>query len=950
MTYHWSARRVTFVLLTSLMGAAVSTAPAAHRFEWYNGQWAHETGEIKPDETVAFGRLPNGFRWAAIPNANPKGRVAVRLAVQAGSLMEEPENLGAAHYLEHMAFNGSENFPAGSLIPFFQKHGMDFGGDTNAYTSLGQTVYEMNLATNDEAALVEGFRILRDIADKLTISPKEVEEERGIIFSEKRARENENVLANREWRDFLYEGTGYANNVIGTDETIAGLDAAKLRRFYEKWYVPGRMALVVAGEVDKGLIEKLVAGIFGDMKCVPLPAVPEVGEADREGVKFFVQKRPVAMTNVVIEVMHPERPVIETEERARMTIIAALVEKALHRRLFQRIEKEPAVWTGGYFRDGRGDNYSPSIVMSATTAGGDWKKTLRGLQEELLRAVAFGLTEAELAEMLDEEREALKRHIVQASRRTNGRVADQFVESFIAGTVYTSAVDDLARFERVAATLRLDEVNRWIREGFRPENRRIKVSGNIDLTVKEVEDYWETLADLKPDAPDKVEKPVFPYLALPPAAEPVTLKQMTTPYEGDSLVYYRGRLTNGTLLILQPLAFEKGTVSVSCVFGEGLMGVEDDRADVPRFAMSVLGLNGLGKYSTVETARLFRGRGLSVSEAVLDQFNYIGGKAQSADLTTLLEALWTQFRNPVLTEVNRERAEKFFRQTDYFRENDVSGVLRAQKGPFFSGSLNRLKSLSPADVEAVSMEAMRAYLKESRERGPRLIMVSGDFDLETANRWANRLFGSIDIRSEERLSRGLHPVFPTETLKRITVKADRSGKAVIAKAWHADLTDVNDRYRLQARKMAADIANERLREHLREELGAAYSPFAYYVHQPEHRGFGYLLMQVETKKDLIGKVEKALDSIVKSLLTEGVTKDELERLRKPMKTAWLTGRKTNQLWEALLLTTEAMSRPYLGWHHEAGRAIDRLTVEDVNREVKAIFAGRRTTLEVTSGE
>ncbi|MCF0234286.1 MAG: insulinase family protein, partial [Thermoguttaceae bacterium] len=142
---------------------------------------------------------------------------------------EEESQRGLAHFLEHMAFNGSRNFKPGDLIPFFQRHGMNFGGDTNAHTTLDETVYKLNLAASDKAALAEGLKVLRDMADGLDLSPEEVDKERGVILAEKKARESEAAEAGRKWRRFVFAGHRLANDVIGTEETLAGADARERR-------------------------------------------------------------------------------------------------------------------------------------------------------------------------------------------------------------------------------------------------------------------------------------------------------------------------------------------------------------------------------------------------------------------------------------------------------------------------------------------------------------------------------------------------------------------------------------------------------------------------------------------------------------------------------------------------------------------------------------------------
>ena len=922
----------------------------AHQFEWYDGRWAQEKSDIAPHPGVTYGKLENGLRWAVIPNDNPKGRVALRLAVEAGSLMEEPHELGIAHYLEHMAFNGSENFPAGTLIPFFQKNGMNFGGDTNAYTTLGETVYQLNLAHNDTASLTEGLRILRDMADRLTLSKEEVDEERGIIFSEMRARESESTLANRAWRDFLYAGSRYTNRTIGTEATLNAMDDKMMRAFYEKWYVPGRMAVVLSGDVKPADVEKLMVSLFGSMKKSPLPAVPEVGQADRNGVKFFVQERPITGTNVTIEIMHPELPVVDNEARARQLVMSQIAQTAVNRRLAQRSETDTTLFSRAFFSDGRLEAYSPSVLFLAMTAAGEWKAPLKALQEELLRARQYGVTADEFASIKTELADAFERAVKQQSAWTNDNYADQFVNVMLSGAVFTSAEQDLERLKAIFKTLTLDEVNAYFAGAFKEENRRIRVSGPVETTEAAVADYWKTLETLEVAPPLDGNALPFPYLELPPEAPVPAITTMpikTT--AADGMAIKTAELANGTRVVLQPLPFEKGTVSVSLAFGDGVMAYADDASLLPRQALSVLSYQGLGKYTALEASKLFAGRGLSVSESIGNRTNAITGSAQSADVALLLQAVWTQFSDPTVTDINRERALKALDESAYWRHKDVEGVLRTERNQFLTGERLRTKSLDKDEVEGFTVEAMEQNLRDARLRGPRTLVIAGDFDEKTALLWAARLFGTDTQKPLEKRELGLAPAFPTERERVVTVDADTTGKAVLVVAFEAE-KDVTDRKRAAARQLAGVLLDERLRQILREKLAASYSPFAFYHEQIEEAGYGFLMMQIETKIPRLEEVRRAVDTIVADLLKEKVSAEELERLKKPMKTEWATSRKTNGLWEALVFNQYVSGIPYREWNEAKGGHIDAVTPEDVERELKAFFSARRADLIVKSGK
>ena len=929
--------------------AFASVAADAHRYEWYDGQWAYEKTTVKADPAITFGRLENGLRWAVLPNKNPIDRISLRLNVQAGSLMEADHELGIAHYLEHMAFNGSTHFPPGALIPFFQKHGMNFGGDTNAHTSHGETVFKLNLASKTTDSIREGLFVLRDMTDGLGLYPHEVDEERGIILAEKRVRENESYLAGREWADFIHAGTKLTHTPIGLTETIERIDAPMIRAFYEKWYVPGRMSVVFSGDIKPQEAETLMKEVFGSLKAKPLPTCPEIGTPDTAGVKALVQKRPISFTKVGITVMSPALPVCDSEERQRAYFIEQIEQIALSRRLSERRDRDPGIWDQAIFRDSRSKATGPTVMLAAATDGAHWKETLKGLQEELQRAKIYGLTPAEFETVADQVERSLRRAVKQREAWTNEDYADNFIALENAGLVSTSPEQDLERFLTIRQTLTLDEVNRHIARAFAPDNRRLQLSGNVDTDRKTVENYWKTIADLRPSAPAVTAAAVFPYLDAPSMIEKgPAFETKTETFNDMTLTRVSARLPNGIELLFVPLPYDKGTVRADFVFGDGVMGVTDQDSRTLRMALRVLQENGIGRLTESDMNRLFAGRGFAVSEGSSLFSNVIRGAAERDDLPLLLEGIRTQYLDPTLTERNRSLVLTSIRQTAFSRRHEVANTVKTLRSAFFTGSEIRKEDLEVADVKEMTLADMRRTLSAVRERGNRLLLVTGDFDLEKAKEAAVRTFGALPVVQSPAQRLGAEPVFPAGRHETRVIKGDTLGKSVLLKAWHCNLEDVSDQKTVAARSLASAVIRERLRLVLREELGVAYSPSAYYREMTEFKGFGYLLMQVDTEIGNEKAVLSAIDRLAADLIDKGTDRAELERLKKPILTSWASQRKTNSHWQSLILTSQTLPHPYLAWFEDSRATIESLTAEDVNRELKRILTSETASLFVRS--
>lgn len=249
--------------------------------------WAHELSEFKPDARVVWGKLENGLRYAILPNSNPKGRVYLQLYVAAGSVHEREDERGLAHFVEHMAFKGTTHFKKNDLIEYTQRHGMSFGGDTNAHTTYDHTLYELALATNAPADWKAALLILRDWADGVTFAPSEFEAERGVIESERRLRDDAGGRLFKQKRERLLAGTAFADrSPIGVSEVILQSPIEKLRAFYEAWYRPERMVVVIVGDIAAENVEPALREQFGDL--VGRGVAREEKPIDRPGAQNVV--------------------------------------------------------------------------------------------------------------------------------------------------------------------------------------------------------------------------------------------------------------------------------------------------------------------------------------------------------------------------------------------------------------------------------------------------------------------------------------------------------------------------------------------------------------------------------------------------------------------------------------------------------------------------------------
>jgi len=387
--------------------------------------------DLVPDPALQSERLPNGMRLAVQAQAQPPGRVVLRLLVTAGSLAEREDERGLAHFLEHAAFLGSSTFPDGSLVPHMQALGLAFGAHTNAHTSYDETVYKLELPAVDAGTIDTGLAVMADWAGGLTFPAAAIERERGVVLAEMRDRDTPGL---RRWlalSQLLYAGTTLPRrHPIGDEGVLRASGAAQLRALYEGVYRPERMALVVVGDIDAAAVLAAARTRFTALTGHG-PERPQVAPGMLEaGVAAAVHHDAEADgTEVLIALVRPWTRPADSIAQRRLELEQELAERVLTRRLQRLVDSDPATpflkpevfsspWAG-FFSAGVTAQARPGAVLA----------TARVLEVERRRLLAFGPLPGELATAADEMRTALAQAVAQAGTRTSAKMADSIYES-----------------------------------------------------------------------------------------------------------------------------------------------------------------------------------------------------------------------------------------------------------------------------------------------------------------------------------------------------------------------------------------------------------------------------------------------------------------------------------------------------------------------------------------
>jgi zinc protease len=275
---------IRHTLLAALFLAVAFPAQAQQAPVQPQHEWPFATSDLPPDPAYRFGRLDNGMRYVIRPNATPKGTAMVQFWVDAGSIAETPEELGYAHFIEHMAFNGSTHVPEGEMIKLLEREGLAFGADTNASTNYDATLYKLDLPRNDPALLDTALMLMRETASELGFNPEAIAREKGVVLSEKRVRDTYELRNYLDSVRFFYPGARFAERLpIGTVETLQGVTSDKLRALYQRLYRPENTAVIVVGDFDPDLVEREIREHFASWAPAPIEPAVDAGPIPVDG-------------------------------------------------------------------------------------------------------------------------------------------------------------------------------------------------------------------------------------------------------------------------------------------------------------------------------------------------------------------------------------------------------------------------------------------------------------------------------------------------------------------------------------------------------------------------------------------------------------------------------------------------------------------------------------------
>ncbi|MBB5685428.1 M16 family metallopeptidase [Sphingobium boeckii] len=892
---------------------------------------------VPADPAIHYGTLPNGMRYAILRNTTPQQSASIRLRIDMGSTAEADDQQGLAHFLEHMAFNGSKGVPEGEMVKILERYGLAFGADTNASTDFTQTVYKLDLPETNDAIIDTGLMLMREIASELSIAPDAVNRERGIILSERRARDQFGLRQLVDQIRFALPGTPVAKRLpIGTAEVIQNAPAARLRDLYDRFYTPDRALLVVTGDIDAQAIEAKIKGRFADWKGNSAkegdPVMGTVDPARPIAAAYFQDRNvPTAISIMAITPIDKSADTIEARQRDLVDSIA----NAVLSRRFTRIARQAdaPILSGSASYDAVFST-ADMAAINVTAKGDDWRGALSVAEQELRRALLLGVTQAEIDEQLANYRTAFEDAARSADTRRSDALADAIGRAEETDKIVTTPAWRLQFFDDFAPRITPDSVRAALKRIWSAASPLIHVSGKLPIVdpEKAILDAFAASKTIALEAGQQATTAPFAHSDFGAAGRIVADSRIA------DLDIRTLRFANNVRLNIKKTAFEKDRIRISLrICCGGLEFV--DTPGLLSFMGSSFASGGTQAHSLDELQSITAGRSVSLGfSAGPDAFGTMVATTPR-DLALQLEILAAYLTAPGFRAEGDMQWQNFI--PVYYDTLDASpgGIASRDVGRIIADGDPRFGIPPLETLKARNMAALKTATARAFAHGAIEIGVVGDVDEQAAIDLVAKTFGALPEREADPLPfTAARQVIFARDRKPVTLEhAGKKDEAMVLAYWPT--TDDSDEATDAGLGLLAGVMQLMLTEEIRETLGATYSPGASSRTSSLYPGFGQLVTSSNLDPKDIGKVEAAVDEIAAKLRETPVTEDLIRRARAPILERIEKSKRENGTW--LALADDAQTQPR--WLDRFRTA--RATYEAINAARLQALAQRYLTAE-----
>jgi zinc protease len=901
--------------------------------------YVHEVSDLPVDTDIEYGKLENGLRFAVRSNSTPTKTATLLMRVDTGSINETENTLGLAHFLEHMAFNGSENIPEGEMVKRLEKFGLSFGADTNASTGFFETTYQLELPEVDEAILNETLMIMRETASNLTLDPGAIDRERGVILAEKRARSGPAFDAFIDNLEFYFGDTIIPDRLpIGTEETIATIKTDDFRAFYEGYYRPENTFIVLVGDIETDYAARKIEEYFADwqpkgdaLQSVKLEPLTE----RRARTHYYVN--PEIQTTLSLSVLHPFEERADTQANRKANFIDNIGNRILSRRLGELSRTTQAPFIGASAGTNGVFDAVKISTLSIQPEKGKWDQALKGAEPLLRQALQYGFSQAELDEQILNTKKSLEVAVQTAPTRRTPGLARRILSAFGSKTVVTAPESNLSRFLAYADEITIEEVN----SAFRKQWEGIDESPQLYLATSEVIEDAE--AKLKQslvesrsivvEPREEIETLEFAYSDWGPVGK-VRERKKVADIDFEQIVF-----ENNVRLNVKQTPYQKDVVSITVTLSGGELFLPRSQPGLRVFAPTALSLGGLEAHKYDDIRKIMAGKSVGVSQSIGTDRIYLSGTTVPDDLDTQLNLMAAYATAPGLRPEAKAQYDKYIKSFYPTLDSTPGGVASRDIPRLLRSGDTRYGFPAEDEMLRVNMSDVENWLKPFLSNTAVEIGIVGDITPEDAIKAVARSFGAFP-EQEERFQKpdpkNLRLTFPQGSKRpvKLTHAGDPS-TALLRVYWPAP--DGRDAQTAREISMLGTLFRLRLTDILREEEGASYSPSAFTFTPRSFPNYGYFGVSLEASPDDIDRISVKVDEIAAEFRAGNIDADLFERAIKPALENIETSLESNGYWMDVISRAQT-DEERLSRHRSRSEMYQNMTVVSLKARAKTLLS------------
>lgn len=899
-------RRLTspLLLLLVLAGAcaptqAPRTAPAASPAATAAALASDLGAKLPTDPAVKVGKLDNGLTYFIRKNGVPSDRVELYLVVNTGSVLEDEDQRGLAHFVEHMAFNGTESFAKQELVHYLESIGMRFGADVNAYTNFDETVYTLAIPTDKPEFLEKGLQILEDWAHGISFDPTEVDKERGVVIEEWRLGRGAQARMQDEQFPILFQGSRYAERIpIGKNEVLETASPETLRRFYRDWYRPDLMAVVAVGDIDPARIEELIRQRFGGLRSPETPRPRELYPVPGHAETLVAVTTDPETTDTTISLYskQPARPQDKVGDYRRM-IVEALYHAMLNARLEEiaRQPDPPFLWAGS--TSGLFVRSSEVTYQEAAVREGEVERGLAALLTEAERVRRHGFTATEL----ERAKATWLRGYDQASRQqgtiASPTFAQEYVRVFLEGESMPGIAAELALTRALLPGITLEELNRLADEWLQDRNRVILVNaprkeGTTPPSREALLAVFQSVKNSEIAAyVDRVQE--GPLVAKAP--EPGRIVEEK---KYDELRVTEWRLSNGVRVVLRPTNASKDQIFLTSFSPGGHSLVPDEELPSALFAAPAVSEGGVGSFDEVTLEKALAGKSVRVEPYITQLEQGVQGGASGRDAETLFQLVYLTLTAPRKDPDSFRSFQTLLRSAVQNRLAEPETVFGDKMREALTQSHPRWAPVSPGWVDRIDLDtAFRIYQERFADFSNTTFIVVGSFTPASIKPLVLTWLGSLPSNGRQETWRDVG-MQPPAGVVRVDVQKGIEPKAQVRIVFTGDAPFTRqDRHDLNA---LAAVLDTRLREVLREDMGAVYGVQVAgdIIRRPRERYNFNIAFGCAPEK--VDELIRAVFAEIAAIQSNGVAESYLQQVRETERRQREIDLQDNQFWLGIL--------------------------------------------------